>query len=166
LVGDHSGGNVHFNQALVTSGGILNTVILPQDKVTHTANVDVQGFQPVTPFDTTVSAPAFLNRTVTSPAGRGSAATLSGIITEPDAGDTFFLDVDWGDGTPKQTFTFAPGTFVSGTTVAQVQHTYSHVGHYHIRLTWRDQTGLSNDDNSLVVKVLPPQAIHPSKKHD
>ena len=58
----------------------------------------------------------------------------------------------------------APGSFVSGTTLAKVQHTYSHVGHYHIRLTWRDQTGLSNDDNSLVVKVLPPQAIHCDKK--
>jgi hypothetical protein len=159
LVGDHSGGNVHFNQALVTSGGILNTVILPEDKVTHTANVDVQGFQPNAPFDVLASAPAFLNRKITSPAGRGSPATLSGIITEPDAGDTFFLDVDWGDGTPKQTYTFLPGTFVSGTTVGTAQHTYTHVGHYRIRFTWRDQTGLSTDD-SLTVKVLPPQAIH------
>jgi hypothetical protein len=166
LVGDHSGGNVHFDQSLVTSGAVLTTAFPPEDKVTHTANVDVQGFQPDSAHDTIVSAPAFTNRMITSPAGRGSAATLSGIITEPDPGDTFFLDVDWGDGTPRQTFTFAPGSFVSGTTVAQVQHTYSHVGHYHIRLTWRDQTGLSNDDNSLVVKVLPPQAIHPSKKRD
>ena len=60
--------------------------------------------------------------------------------------------------------TFAPGTFVSGQTLAQVQHNYGHVGKYHIRLTWRDQTGLSNEDNTLVVKVLPPQAIHPHKK--
>jgi hypothetical protein len=162
LVGDHSGGNVHFDQSLVTSGAILTTVFLPEDKVTHTANVDVQGFQPDSAHDMTVSAPAFDNRTVTSPIARGSAATLSGIITEPDAGDTFFLDVDWGDGTPTQTFTFAPGTFVSGTTIVIAQHTYDRVGKYHIRFTWRDQTGLSNDD-SLVVKVLPPQAIHRHK---
>ena len=166
LVGDHSGGNVHFNQALVTSGGILNTVILPEDKVTHTANVDVQGFQPNAPFDVLASAPAFLNRTITSPVARGSAATLSGIITEPDAGDTFFLDVNWGDGTPTQTITFAPGSFVSGQTLAKATHTYSHVGKYKVRLTWRDQTGLSNDDNSLVVKVLPPQAVVHGKKKD
>jgi hypothetical protein len=166
LVGDHSGGNVHIDQALVTSGALLgSTVFPPEDKVTHTANVNVQGFQPNAAHDTIVAAPAFANRKITSPVARGSAATLSGIITEPDAGDTFFLDVDWGDGSAKQTFTFAPGTFVSGTTLAQVQHAYTRVGKYHIRLTWRDQTGLSNDDNTLVVKVLPPQAIHAAKKN-
>jgi len=47
LVGDHSGGNVHFDQSLVTSGAFLgSTVFPPEDKVTHTANVNVQGFQP------------------------------------------------------------------------------------------------------------------------
>ena len=162
LVGDHSGGNVHFDQALVTSGSILGTVFPPEDKVTHTANVNVQGFQPSSTFDKIVAAPAFANRTITPLVARGSAATLSGIITEPDAGDTFFLDVNWGDGTPTQTFTFAPGTFVSGQTLAKVTHTYTHVGKYHIRLTWRDQTGLSNDDNTLVVKVLPH--AHPHKR--
>jgi hypothetical protein len=91
---------------------------------------------------------------VTSPTALGTATKLSGIITEPDAGDTFFLDVDWGDGT-RQTFTYLPGTFVSGQTLATVEHTYEHVGKYEIQLTWRDQSGLSKDDNTLVAKVLP-----------
>jgi len=161
LVGDHSGGNVDIEQALVTSGALLgSTVFPPEDKVTRTANVTAQGFQPSTTFDRVVAAPAFANRRVTPLIARGSAATLAGIITEPDAGDTFFLDVDWGDGTPRQTYTFLPGSFVSGQTVATAQHTYAHVGKYHIRLTWRDQTGLSNEDNTLVVKVLPHVRPH------
>jgi len=162
-VADQSGGNVTFTQSLVTSGALLgSTVFPPEDKVTHTANVSVQGFQPDAAHDTTVVAPAFANRKITSPIRRGSAATLSGIITEPDPGDTFFLDVNWGDGTKTQTFTFAPGTFISGQTLAEVTHRYKHVGKYHIRLTWRDQSGLSNTDNSLVVKVLP--RLHPHKR--
>jgi len=95
------------------------------------------------------------NRQVRSPVALGTASTLSGIITEPDVGDSFFLDIDWGDGSPKQTVAFAPGTFVSGQTLASVDHVYSHVGRYRIQLTWRDQTGLSKDDNTLVAKVLP-----------
>jgi hypothetical protein len=164
LVGDHSGGNVDIEQALVTSGALLGgTVFPPEDKVTRTANVTAQGFQPSTTFDRVVAAPAFADRTVTPRVARGAAATLSGIITEPDPGDTFFLDVNWGDGTPTQTYTFPAGTFVSGTTRAAVQHTYARVGKYEVRFTWRDQTGLSNSD-ALVVKVLPPQAIDHGKK--
>jgi hypothetical protein len=48
---------------------------------------------------------------------------------------------------------------VSGQTVATVQHTYAHVGKYKIRITWRDQSGLSNDDNTLSTKVLPARAV-------
>ncbi len=165
-VADQSGGNVTLTQSLVTSGASIgSTVFLPEDKVTHTANVQVQGFQPNPAHDTTVVAPAFANRKVTSPIRRGSRATLSGIITEPDPGDTFFLDVNWGDGTKTQTFRFAPGTFVSGETVAKVTHRYKHPGKYHIRLTWRDQTGLSNQDNTLVVKVLPLDHHHKRGHH-
>jgi len=96
----------------------------------------------------------------------GAARTptkLSGIITEPDAGDTFFLDVNWGDGTPIQTFTFLAGSFISGQTRVTVEHIYSHVGRHRISLTWRDQTGLSNDDNTLVAKILPTIPPHRSK---
>ena len=58
LVGDHSGGNVHFDRSLVTSGALIgSTLFPPADKVTHTANVDVEGFQPDSAHDSTVSAP-------------------------------------------------------------------------------------------------------------
>jgi hypothetical protein len=128
------------------------------DTVNHTANVHVTNAE----VNNIVSAPAFQNRTVTPLVERGSAAKLSGIITEPDAGDTFFLDVNWGDGT-KQTFTYPPGSFVSGQTQVSVEHVYRKKGNYHVRLTWRDQTGLSNDDNSFVVRVVQHINKH---KHD
>ena len=151
LVGDNSGGNVDVN-AHVDAGFNL----FDDDEVTRTNNVTVSNAEQVT----VANAPAFRNRAVTSPVKRGTPTTLSGVITEPDAGDTWFLDVDWGDGT-RQTFTFAPGTFVSGETVAAVQHTYSRVGRYTIKVLWRDQTGLTNEDNTLVAKVLPrlPRAL-------
>ncbi|QDT13384.1 VCBS domain-containing protein [Planctomycetes bacterium K23_9] len=49
----------------------------------------------------------------------GGAATLSGTITDPGTLDTFTLDVDWGDGSPVETFTYA-----AGTTAFSETHTY------------------------------------------
>jgi hypothetical protein len=141
-IADHQGGRIA--RADVDAG--FN--IFDNDTVNHTSNVHVTNAE----HDHIISAPAFLNRTVTPKIEAGAVAKLSGIITEPDAGDTFFLDVDWGDGT-KQTLAYPPGSFVSGQTLATVEHVYAHKGKYHIHLTWRDQTGLSNDDNTLVVHV-------------
>jgi hypothetical protein len=132
--------------------------IFDMDTVNHTANVHVTNAE----TNNFINPPAFAQRTVTPLVERGTAAKLSGIITEPDAGDTFFLDVNWGDGT-KQTFTYPPGSFVSGQTQVTVEHVYRHVGRYHVRFTWRDQTGLSNDDRSFFVRVVPHVHKH---KHD
>jgi hypothetical protein len=151
-IADNQGGRI--SRADVDAG--FN--FLDNDTVNHTRNVHVTNAE----HDNIVNAPAFANRTVTPLVERGSAAKLSGIITEPDAGDTFFLDVNWGDGT-KQTFTYPPGSFVSGQTQVSVEHVYRKKGTYHVRFTWRDQTGLSNDDNSFVVRVV--NHIH-KNKHD
>jgi hypothetical protein len=98
--------------------------------------------------------PQFPNRMVTSPVHLGHPTTLSGVITDPNVGDNFILDVNWGDGNATQTFTFPAGTFVSGQTVASVQHTYAHVGKYQLAVSWHDQFGIGNQDNTLVVKVI------------
>ena len=55
------------------------------------------------------TSPAFENRSITRVVREGEFATLQGLITEADSEDTFFLDVNWGDGT-SETFTFAPGS--------------------------------------------------------
>jgi hypothetical protein len=97
---------------------------------------------------------AFRGRKIAAPVALGTPTTISGVPTDADAGDTFILEVDWGDGT-QQTYTFAPGTFVSGQTVIGVQHTYDHVGKYDVGLTWHDQLGLGNSDDTLTAWVLP-----------
>ena len=103
--------------------------------------------------------PAFANRNLTPIVREGDFATLSGIITEPDSEDTFFLDVNWGDGT-NETFTFLPG---SSRQVA-VAHRYLDDGNpgtsedvYRVHLAWRDEHGGSNtaDLQTIVRNVRP-----------
>jgi hypothetical protein len=87
------------------------------------------------------SPAAFKDRTVTSPIGEGGLATVSGTITDPDPHDSFTLVVNWGDGTPAQTYTFPPGS--NGLRVS-VSHRYKDEGSYTIALSWTDPTGPAN----------------------
>lgn len=93
------------------------------------------------------TAPAFANRTLTPRIDEGGIATLSGTITEPNAGDTFYLDVNWGDGT-TETFTYPPGS--NGLRV-DVTHRYLDDGQFNVQFAWRDQLGGRNS------AVLPIQ---------
>jgi hypothetical protein len=107
------------------------------------------------------TAPAFADRSVTARVREGGIAILTGTITESDPQDTFFLDVNWGDGTPVETFTFLPGT----PRTIQVSHRYLDDGRSgtrsdvaRIQLLWRDQNGGSNrDELSTTVVNVPPR---------
>jgi uncharacterized repeat protein (TIGR01451 family) len=95
------------------------------------------------------STPALQNRTV-SPAiiQRGQAVTLSGTITEPDPGESFELEVDWGDGTPTQVLTVPPNPAtdsVNGQAVT-LAHTYEDT----------DPTGLAQDVYPVVIRWRNP----------
>jgi hypothetical protein len=96
------------------------------------------------------TAAAFKDRTVTSPVGEGGLATVSGTITDPDAQNPFTLVVDWGDGTPAQTYTFPAG---SGGRRVSVSHRYRDEGTYAIALSWHDPLGPANQA-TLAVTVL------------
>jgi autotransporter-associated beta strand protein len=106
--------------------------------------------------------PAFKNRSVTSPVKEGELVTFTGTTTEPDPLDTFFLEVTWGDGSPTETSTFAPGS--NGTTV-QVTHRYldnnpgsSPKDTYTLHSFWHDQHGDGNSADLLVkVKNVAPK---------
>jgi autotransporter-associated beta strand protein len=106
------------------------------------------------------TAPAFHDRSVTTPINEGDVATVTGTISEPDAGDTFILQVDWGDGTGQETYTFAPG---SPRTV-QVSHRYrddnpsgTPSDNYTIGLHWMDQHGFGNSGTlTVTVNNVPP----------
>ncbi len=92
------------------------------------------------------SVPAFANRSATSPL-EGAPAIITGQITEPDLEDTFFLEVDWADGSAVETFEFPPG---SPRQIA-VSHIYAEDGVYTAHLVWRDEHGGSNEDDLEVV---------------
>jgi hypothetical protein len=93
---------------------------------------------------------AFKDRTVTSPIPEGGLATVSGTITDPDPHDAFTLVVNWGDGTPAQTYTFPPGS--NGLRVS-VSHQYRDEGRYTVALSWTDPTGPANHA-TLAVSVF------------
>jgi autotransporter-associated beta strand protein len=61
-----------------------------------------------TPTDVTLTPfTAFPNRALTPVIDEGGTATLTGTIATPNAQETFFLDVSWGDGTVKH-YAFGP----------------------------------------------------------
>jgi hypothetical protein len=93
---------------------------------------------------------AFKDRTVTSTVGEGGLATVSGTITDPDPHNPFTLVVDWGDGTPAQTYDFPAGS--NGRRVS-VSHRYRDEGTYAIALSWHDPLGPANQA-TLAVTVL------------
>lgn len=105
------------------------------------------------------AAPAFQNRSLPRVIKEGDVATLKGVITEADPEDTFFLDVNWGDGT-IETFTFPPG---SPRQVA-VSHRYlqsstngGNPGYFTVHAAWRDDHGASNAAKFQIrVKNSPP----------
>ncbi|MBI3870272.1 MAG: hypothetical protein HY299_17240 [Verrucomicrobia bacterium] len=65
------------------------------------------------------TAPSLTSITATPFVNEGGAVSVNGVISDPDAGDSFSLLVNWGDGSPEQSFQFAPGTFSF-----HVDHTY------------------------------------------
>jgi hypothetical protein len=145
VVNDQSSGNAQVNA--FTDGGT------EFDRLTHTPNVFFENYESVT----TEAPPAFRQRSITSPTKLGQPTVISGVITDPDKGDTFRLRVDWGDGSPIERYQFLPGTFVSGKTRISVKHVYAKPGNYKIFLLWRDDIGLFNTANmfTTVLAVLP-----------
>lgn len=104
--------------------------------------------------------PAFQDRSVTPQVLEGGVVTLTGTITEPDTLDTFTLEVNWGDGTPVETFTFGP----DAPRTVQVFHRYlddhrTGADVFPISLLWHDEHGGSNTGElSTTVKNVAPRA--------
>jgi hypothetical protein len=99
------------------------------------------------------SGPAFVNRSFPQTALEGATVTLRGTITEPDTGDTFFLDIDWGDG-QTETIEVPPGSSLD----LAIDHRYLDHGRFKVKLLWRDQHGGSNDAEYVIrVRNVPPR---------
>jgi uncharacterized delta-60 repeat protein len=103
--------------------------------------------------------PVLSNVTVTSPINENDVATLTGDIADANAGDSFMLTVDWGDGSAPQNFNFLPGT-----ASFSLMHQYSDDNpsgtpwdNYTINLSLSDSNGgNTTDSTALTVNNLPP----------
>jgi fibronectin-binding autotransporter adhesin len=95
---------------------------------------------------------AFGHRTITPVLDEGGTATLSGTIVDPDPLDTFFLEINWGDGGATQTHTFRPGTPRDITLTHLYTDDAPGGAPYTVSLLWRDQNSGHNTD-ALTVQV-------------
>lgn len=108
----------------------------------------------------TCAAPSIANLDSTSPIDENDTATLSGDIDDVNAGESFQLDVDWGDGTVMSY------TYPVGATSFAEMHQYldddpsgtpSDV--YTVDLTLSDSYGLSTTTSvTITVDNVPPVA--------
>ncbi len=106
------------------------------------------------------TAPKFPNRTLTTLVLEGGQATLSGTVSEPDAGDIFIMEIVWGDGTPMETFVLPPGTPSASFTHRYADNPSSGNSAYRVAMLWKDQHGAFNTGilETIVQNVAPQLA--------
>jgi dipeptidyl aminopeptidase/acylaminoacyl peptidase len=102
--------------------------------------------------------PVLSNVTVSSPVNENSSAVLTGNISSPNAGDSFTLTVNWGDGSPAQTFNYAAGTtsFAESHTYADDNPTATNSDNYNISLTLTTTGGSDTDSAVVTVNNVAP----------
>src|SRR6185295_4299429 len=114
------------------------------------------------------SPPVLSNVAVSSPINENDTATLSGSITDPDAGDAFTLTVDWGDGSQPQIFNYPAGTtsFIETHQYRDDNPTATPSDNYTINLALGDGTGSDTDSTPITVNNAAPTlnnlAVNPS----
>ncbi len=88
-------------------------------------------------------APVLSNLAVSSPVNENDTATLAGNISDPNAGDSFALTVNWGDGSAPQVFNYAAGTTAFSETHQYLDDspTATASDNYAINLTLSDNRG-------------------------
>ena len=94
-------------------------------------------------------APTIQNLQIVTPVDEGNTSTVSGNLIDPSEGDRLTLEIDWGDGSPVDTYSdLDPGTAFS------YEHVYQDDGltpggspshDYDVSVTVSDDAGGSND---------------------
>ena len=127
VAGARAGSASH--QYLATGPFVITVTVKDRDNATNsmTKTLDVRARN---------RAPSGLTVTANSPE-EGSAATLTGSFTDPDATDTHTVSVTWGD---TSTGTLALGAGVGSFSTT---HTYAESGTYHVNVTVTDAAGLT-----------------------
>jgi autotransporter-associated beta strand protein len=93
---------------------------------------------------------------------QGSTVQLTGNLTDPDEGDTLTLEIDWGDGSPIETFDPGTDPFDPAPT-----HTYATPpdgqlsGDYVMTALWRDNHGDFNFHQFTITVHAPPVVTLP-----
>lgn len=139
-------------------------------------NVSVDGFRislplvpdPVIRFGDMFnnSSSAFQERSITSPLCKGDVALLSGIVFDPDVKNSFFLTINWGDGTAPENYTFGP-EFNGQLVTLGHQYTEKFKGReqtYNVTLTWTDRLGIVKEDTLTVVVEKGGRGCKPQKE--
>ena len=135
------------NHQYVTAG-IFNIGVTATDDDMGSAN----GSASVTVDPSANTPPVLSNVSVTSPINENGVATLSGNITDPNAGDKFALSVDWGDGSTPQVYKYAAGTNSFSVTHQYLDDnpTATASDNYIIDLLLEDNAGGSDTDSAVV----------------
>lgn len=91
-------------------------------------------------------APTLSGLAITSPINENDFAALTGNIIDPGTQDTFTLTVDWGDGSPLESFTYPAGTSSFSETHQYLDDNPSGTSSdvYQLSLTISDDDGGSN----------------------
>lgn len=109
-----------------------------------------QGFFSIDLSSLLNTIPTLQNVAATSPINENETATLTGNINDPDAGNTFDLTVDWGDGT-VMTYSFAAATaFTETHTYLDDDPTATPSDTYSVTLSITDNNGANSTANTSV----------------
>jgi VCBS repeat-containing protein len=129
-----------------------------QDTFTYTVSDGNGGYDTATatvPITGVNDAPVLTGLTATSPVDENGFVTLSGEFTDPEPGDAFTLDVDWGD--PLSPDNVEQYTFDPGTTDFTLSHRYlddnptaTGFDAYNIDLVLTDDDGGSDTESASV----------------
>src|SRR5262249_56049301 len=111
---------------------------------------------------TGVNAPAMITDvTLTPEVNEGDRAVFTGRLVDPDRGDQLTLTVDWGDGSPVE-------TFHPGRTPFRLTHRYpddnpsgTPADVYTVRFSWTDGHGVVNSDSRHINVPNVAPIVHP-----
>jgi hypothetical protein len=114
------------------------------------------------------NAPPTMSNVAASPVSENSSTTLSGNISSPNAGDSFTLTVNWGDGSAPQVFNYPAGTtsFAETHQYLDDNPTATNSDNYTVNLTLTTAGGSDTGSATVTVNNAAPSlsnlALNPS----
>ncbi|MFO0869119.1 MAG: LamG-like jellyroll fold domain-containing protein [Pirellulales bacterium] len=79
-----------------------------------------------------------------APVFEGEAAVISGSVADPNSGDTLTVEIDWADGSPRQSASVVNGRFTAQHVYLDEGNAGLAVGQYDVRLYVRDRLNVND----------------------